>query len=43
MKANYKYPQSEFPYKDLVVKNAARTKLEEEYEIIDTGMFDSLD
>jgi glycogen debranching enzyme len=37
----YKYPQDEFPYAELTAVNAQRTKLEREYEIHDTGIFDS--
>jgi len=40
MKYLYKYPQEEFPYDDLVQTNAKRTKLEHEYELIDTKIFD---
>jgi hypothetical protein len=36
----YFYPQSEFPYEDLVAENARRGKLDPEYELIDTGVFD---
>ena len=36
----YKYPQSEFPYAQLVEENARRTKSDAEYEILDTGVFD---
>jgi hypothetical protein len=36
----YKYPQAPFPYADLVAGNAARSRLEPEYELIDTGVFD---
>ena len=36
----YKYPQNEFPYKDLINTNKTRSKLEPEYEILDTGTFD---
>ena len=39
MKYLYKYPQSEYPYADLVETNKARSKLEPEYELIDTGVF----
>jgi hypothetical protein len=35
----YHYPQSEFPYEDLRRTNAARTRQEPEYELIDTGAF----
>lgn len=40
MKMLYKYPQNAFPYDDLLRKNAARGRLEAEYELIDTGIFD---
>ncbi len=40
MKYLYKYPQSEFPYRDLVETSAARTRKEMEYELLDTGTFD---
>jgi hypothetical protein len=40
MKMLYKYPQSAFPYADLVATNAKRGLLEREYELIDTGVFD---
>jgi hypothetical protein len=36
----YKYPQNEFPYKDLLHTNKSRSKIEPEYEILDTGIFD---
>ena len=36
----YKYPQTAFPYEDLVATNAARSRLEPEYELLDTGAFD---
>ncbi len=39
-KALYKYPQAAFPYDDLVAVNRQRTKLDPEYELIDTGVFD---
>jgi len=35
----YKYPQNEFPYDDLLNTNRSRSKLEPEYEILDTGVF----
>ncbi len=35
----YKYPQNEFPYQDLLDTNRSRSKLEPEYEILDTGVF----
>jgi hypothetical protein len=40
MKYLYKYPQAAFPYSDLVVTNRKRTRLELEYELLDTGVFD---
>jgi hypothetical protein len=40
MKYLYKYPQSAFPYDDLVAGNRSRGKHEQEYELIDTGVFD---
>lgn len=40
MKYLYKYPQATFPYNDLVNKNSSRSKQEDEYEILDTGVFD---
>ena len=40
MKYLYKYPQREFPYRDLVETNRGRTKEELEYELLDTGAFD---
>ncbi len=40
MKALYKYPQREFPYGKLVAENGRRSKLEPEYEIVDSGVFD---
>lgn len=39
MKMTYKYPQAAFPYEDLVATNAARGKLDPEYELLDTGIF----
>jgi len=39
MKYLYKYPQSPFPYDDLVRGNARRTRLDPEYELLDTGCF----
>ncbi|HEV3259415.1 MAG TPA: glucosidase [Gemmataceae bacterium] len=40
MKALYKYPQAEFPYARLVAENRRRGKLDPEFELIDTGVFD---
>ena len=39
MKYLYKYPQSAFPYADLVDTSRRRGRLEFEYELIDTGAF----
>ncbi len=39
MKMLYKYPQSEFPYSRLLEENKNRTKLDPEFELIDTGIF----
>ena len=41
MKYLYKYPQSAFPYADLVENNRRRTRHEPEYELLDTGVFDA--
>ena len=40
MKCLYKYPQAAFPYNDLVETNGRRGKLDMEYELLDTGVFD---
>jgi hypothetical protein len=39
MKYLYKYPQTEFPYNDLVETNRNRNRYELEYELLDTGIF----
>jgi hypothetical protein len=39
MKMLYKYPQQEFPYRQLVEENRRRSKTDMEYELIDTGIF----
>jgi hypothetical protein len=41
MKYLYKYPQSAFPYLDLVQTNRSRNRNELEYELIDTGAFEA--
>jgi hypothetical protein len=41
MKYLYKYPQRAYPYGDLVATNRRRNRLEPEYELLDTGVFDS--
>jgi hypothetical protein len=40
MKYLYKYPQRAYPYSDLVAENRRRTRLDPEYELLDTGVFD---
>jgi hypothetical protein len=40
MKMLYKYPQAEFPYQKLVDENKKASKLQDEYELLDTGIFD---
>ena len=41
MKYLYKYPQREYPYRDLVESNRRRSREEFEYELLDTGVFDN--
>ena len=40
MKMLYKYPQREYPYAQLVEENKRRGKLDPEFELVDTGIFD---
>lgn len=40
MKMQYKYPMREYPYSHLVQVNKRRGRLDPEYELIDTGVFD---
>ncbi|HEY6467236.1 MAG TPA: hypothetical protein VIY69_14655, partial [Candidatus Acidoferrales bacterium] len=40
LKYLYKYPQSAYPYEQLVAENAKRDRTHPEYELIDTGIFD---
>ncbi len=40
LKARYHYPQAAFPYDELVARNAARTRQDPEFELLDTGVFD---
>jgi len=40
MKCLYKYPQRAYPYDDLVRTNHLRSRLEQEYELIDTKVFE---
>ncbi len=41
MKMLYKYPQQEFPYQWLLDENKKRNRLQPEFELIDTGIFDN--
>ena len=41
MKGLYKYPQGEFPYVWLVDENQRRGRREAEFELVDTGVFES--
>jgi len=41
MRTLYKYPQAEFPYAWLVEENRRRGRQAPEFELIDTGVFDS--
>jgi hypothetical protein len=40
MKYLYKYPQAAYPYAPLVDENRRRNRLQMEYELVDTGIFD---
>ena len=40
MKYLYKYPHRAYPYEDLVKTNRQRSRNEQEYELLDTGVFD---
>ncbi|PKO10438.1 MAG: glucosidase [Chloroflexi bacterium HGW-Chloroflexi-2] len=40
MKYLYKYPQSRFPYTELITENQQRGRTEPEFELVDTGIFD---
>jgi len=39
MRAEYKYPLPEFPYKLLKQENRRRSLLDAEFELLDTGRF----
>src|SRR6187399_2592106 len=41
MKYLYKYPQAAYPYDELVTTNRGRSRLDFEYELLDTGVFDA--
>ncbi len=40
MRWRYLYPQQAYPYDQLVAENARRTRLDPEYELVDTGVLD---
>jgi hypothetical protein len=40
LKWRYHYPHAAFPYEDLIAENGRRSRLEPEYELLDTGIFD---
>jgi len=40
MKYLYKYPQQEYPYRQLIEENQNRGYQDREYELLDTGIFD---
>jgi hypothetical protein len=40
MRWRYWYPQRQFPYADLVAENRRRGRLDPEYELLDSGVFD---
>ena len=40
MKMLYRYPQAAYPYGQLLDENRRRTRLDPEFELIDTGIFD---
>src|SRR5437016_6257407 len=41
MKALYKYPQAEYPYARLLEESRRRTRNDPEFELVDTGIFDT--
>jgi Mannosylglycerate hydrolase MGH1-like glycoside hydrolase domain len=40
MRWRYMYPQAEYPYERLLEENRARGRLDPEFELVDTGIFD---
>ena len=36
----YHYPQAAFPYAELIAENGRRSRIEPEFELLDTGVFD---
>jgi hypothetical protein len=41
MRCLYKYPQAAYPYAQLLAENRRRSRLQMEYELVDTGVFDA--
>ena len=41
LQALYKYPQAAFPYERLRTENGRRSRLDPEFELLDTGVFDA--
>lgn len=41
MRMIYRYPQAAFPYDELIARNRARSRMEPEFEVWDTGVFDT--
>jgi hypothetical protein len=41
MRWRYLYPQAPYPYADLLAENRRRSRLDPEYELVDTGVFDA--
>ena len=40
LKFRYRYPLAGYPYNDLVATNRTKSRLDPEYELLDTGVFD---
>lgn len=40
MRGLYKYPQNEFPYEQIILENRQRNRLQPEFELVDSGIFD---
>src|SRR6201981_4153049 len=38
MRILYRYPQSRFPYDELIARNSTRSRMEPEFELFDTGV-----
>src|ERR1041385_5404814 len=41
MRMIYRYPQAAFPYDELIARNSTRSRMEPEFELLDTGVFDA--